>query len=253
MFKLKEVIFDYFGRRDRINDINKDADNKGLHQRFNELLAGDLDDNELLLINLLVENTRNPFTLLEQFLPYREQEFGMPLFTSNLYTRRKFAAYIRELNRRKGTKLGYELMFQLLGFDSATITPLPPESGFDSPLTFDDIGRVFDQKCKGCSPYIIDLYGSLPITSELIQSVFNVIKYNEPINAGLLAINYNGSTFVSTTQITMYVDSFGDLVFANPFDHSFSAWLDGQGNLIFESDFAQFYSLDVNGDLIFTT
>lgn len=252
-FKLKDIIFDFFGVRDRVNDINKDSDNKGLNQRFNELLAGDLDDNEISLTNNLVENTRDCEINFEKYLPYLEFELGIPIFSNDIETRRKFIKHITYLNNRKGTDLGYILMFQLLGFTSANINYAPPYYGFDSQGTFDDIGRVFDQKCKGCSKYSIELFGTLPITPELIASVFSVIEYNEPINAKLESISYNGSPLVNLYQISITVDANGDLIFINPFDASFIAWIDNNGDLLFNSNFSNFYSIDANGDLIFTT
>lgn len=193
MFNLKDIIFDFFGLRDRVEDINKDVNNKGLHQRFIELLAGDFDDNELQLINLLVENTSNPFICFERFIPDREGTFGIPVMAPDLYTRRKIIALIKEVNRRKGTKWGYILLFRMLGFYDAVINEIFPVYGFDSPTTFDDPERVFDLRCHGCSKYSIDLFGGMVITEAVIQSVNAVILYNEPINADLIEINYNGA------------------------------------------------------------
>jgi hypothetical protein len=192
MFALKPIIFDFFGLRDRTEDKFPDANGKGLHQRFIELMAGDLDDNELSLINLLVENTCNPFTCFERFIPDREGTFGTPIMSPDAYTRRKIIALIKEVNRRKGTKWGYIFLFRMLGFYDAVINEIFPVYGFDSPTTFDDPDRVFDMRCYGCSGYTIDLFGGMVITDAIIQSVNAVIKYNEPINADLVAINYNG-------------------------------------------------------------
>ena len=55
MFILQDIIFNLFGLAAKEDDINKDVNNKGFSQRFNELLAGDLDDNELDLINNFVD------------------------------------------------------------------------------------------------------------------------------------------------------------------------------------------------------
>jgi len=253
MFKLKDIIFDLFGRRDWVKDIFKNAEGKGLHQRFQELLADDLDDNEIALINNLVENTQNPKICFHKFIPYHEQQFGFPVISSNIEIRRKFMLLKKELNRVKTTKLGYLYMFRILGFADCVIDEIEPVYGFDSPGTFDDPVRVFDQKCKGCSKYIVNLFGTLPITAELVQSILEVIKYNEPIFADLQSITYNGDPLLSGVAITMFVDVNGDLVYTNPYDSSFSAYINSDGDLIIESDFASFYSLEDDGDLIFTT
>lgn len=194
MFSLKNIIFDLYGSRDRKNDINKDVNYKGLHQRFNELLAGDLDDNEINLINKIVENTVNPATALVRFLPNLEYQFGIPAFNSNDDMRRKFLCYIIRLNPYKGTKLGYIYMLRLLGFSGANFIEHSNNFGFDSPITFDDPVRFFDMGCRGCSDYEIDVLGTLTLTPALTESIKAIIKYNEPINADLISLKYNGVT-----------------------------------------------------------
>lgn len=190
MFSLKNIIYDLFGYLDKYEDLYKDVDQKGLHQRFNELLAQDLDDNEIMAVNLLVENTQNPFLCLNKFIPYRESSFGMPSFSSDLTLRRKFISFIKEVNRRKGTKSSYEMMFSFVGI-TAVLTEIQPTYGFDSAGTFDDSSRVFDQKCKGCSGYELELTASLVLTPELLYTIGRIVAYCEPINARLLNITYN--------------------------------------------------------------
>ena len=198
MFSLEAIIFDLFGARDKAEDLFKDISGEGLHERFLKLIAKDLDDNEIALANLLVENTGNPFTCLDRFVPYREATFGTPPFVPGIPERRKFIALIKEANRRKGTKWGYTILFTILGMTSITITEYPPVYGFDSPGTFDDPGRVFDQKCRGCSKYSVALTGYAPLTASLIQSISSIIDYNEPINARLEDVTYNGVSIISS-------------------------------------------------------
>lgn len=252
MFALKEIIFDLFGVRDRRNDLFKNVDGKGLHQRFNELLADDLDANEISLINLLLENTANPFSCFEKYIPYREATFGTPIMSSDIYIRRKIVAYIKEINKLKGTKIGYSMLFTMVGIASTTIVEFPPVFGFDSPGTFDDDSRVFDQKCKGCSNYSIELTGTAPLTNSLLQSIAAIILYNEPLNADLLDVTYNGVLLLSGNKITIIIDNNGDAIFLNPFDSSFSAYIDGNGDLIISSENPGRYSLDGNGNLIYS-
>lgn len=251
-FKLKDIIFGLFGVRDYKNDINKDSNNKGFHQRFNELLAEDLDDNELELVNKLVENTQNPNSMLPKFIAYKEQGNGMPIFSSDINIRRKALTFIKKINQIKGTKLGFLYTFQMLGFDNCVINEIPPVYGFDKG-TFDNPSRRFDQKCKSCSMYSIDLFGTMPVTPELIQSILTVVTYHEPINADLLSISYNGTPLISGHILTVTIDQNGDLIIINPFDSTFFAYIDNNGDLIIGGNFANFYSLDTNGDLIFTT
>lgn len=215
MFQLKNIIFELFGYRDKAEDLFKDSSGKGLHQRLEELLAEDLDVNEIELANKLVENTANPFTCLPRFVPYREATFGTPAFVSGIPERRKFVALIKEANRRKGTKWGYKILFTILGMTSVTITEFPPVFGFDSPGTFDDPGRVFDQKCRGCSGYSVALLGGLPLSASLIASIASIIDYNEPINARLQDVTYNGISIYSSVAPILLQESGGAILQEN--------------------------------------
>lgn len=253
-FILKNIIFDLFGSRDKQNDVLPDTNGRGLHQRFNELLADDLDNNELYLINMLVENTQHPYYCESAFLPYRENTFGTPIFSQDVYTRRKIINLISKINPRRGTQDGYRLLFNILGFSYTIITELVNQYGFDNPtIGFDDANRVFDNKCGGCSYYKIDLVGSMTVDAAIIQSVLTVIDYNEPINAKLQHINYNGSPLANGIYITFTIDSAGNLIYSNPYDPTFVAWLDSGGNMNIASEFSQFYSIDSYGNIILTT
>ena len=253
-FILKNIIFDFFGVRDRINDVSKDSNNKGLNQRFNEMVADDLDTNELDLINNIVEYTQQPYYCQAAFLPLRENTFGTPVFQQDDYTRRKVLNLISKINQRKGTALGYSLLFNILGFDATTITEIPNQFGFDnSTIGFDDPDRVFDNKCNGCGFYSVYLTGSLSVTPALVQSVLKVIDYNEPINAKLKHIYYNGGPLVNGQQITFTIDAGGNLIYANQYDPTFVAWIDGNGDMQIASEFSQFYSVDSMGDIYLTT
>lgn len=191
MWKLKDIIFNFFGPRDKAEDLFKNIDGEGLSQRFNELVAKDLDDNELLLVALLVENTQNPWTCFAQYIPYHESLFGLPIFSTDIYIRRKIVALIKEINRRKGTIWGYTFLFRILGFQTFTLTEAMPVFGFDRGI-FDDTNRRFDQKCAGCSNYSIALTGANQVSQSIINSILAVIKYNQPINARLSDATYNG-------------------------------------------------------------
>lgn len=193
MFSLKDIVFNFFGVRDRTDDLFKDGNNRGLNQRFNELLAKDLDDNEIQLINLLVENNCDPYQCLTKFLDLREATFAMPTFTGNEYKRRKIIALISQINKRKGTVYGYTILFYILGFQTVEITEIANIYGFDSPTTFDSPSRRFDMKCHGCLNYTIALTGTMDMNDALYASIMAVIEYNEPIDADLIELTYNGN------------------------------------------------------------
>jgi hypothetical protein len=191
MFALKPIIFNFFGLRDKTQDVNPDVNGRGLHQRFIELLAGDLDDNELTLINMLVENTGNPLTCFEIFIPYREGTFGTPTMSADIYIRRKIISMIKTVNQRKGSKWGYIILFNMIGITNTVFTEVDNLYGFDQGGTFDT--HNFDMRCISCSGYSLTLTGSAPLTAALQTSIEAIIAYNQPINAYLISITYNGA------------------------------------------------------------
>lgn len=193
-FVLKDIIFDLFGLTAKKDDLYKDSSNKGLNQRFNELIADDLDDNELDLINNLIENLVDPFTLDESYLIYEEEKIGLelPIYT-DIDFKRKIIPLMYQLYNIKGTLTAYVQFFKMLGFDTVTIIEGTSSNGFDHPtLTFDSEDRKFDSRGALSGFYDIELTGTASITESLIQIIYNVIELNEPIWATLRSITYNG-------------------------------------------------------------
>lgn len=195
-FSVKDIIWGLFGERADRRDLFKDADGKGLLQRFNELLAGDFDDNEGDLLNNLVARTRDPNTMLDRFVPYAEDLHGLPTISDQIYIRRKLINLYRQLINRKGTKIGYEMLLLIMGFDTVTINEIPNVSGFDSPILLDNPVRLFDQKCKTCSDYDVLLTGSILVDGQVLVWILNSINWNEPINATLRFVTYNGAAII---------------------------------------------------------
>ena len=192
---LKDKIFDLFGIQAKVDDINKDVNDKGFHQRFQELLAGDLDDNELDLINNFVSNIISPYDLQEKYVIYKEYLMGFDLpISADDYFRKKLYPLLYRLYDIKGSIPAYVQFFRLIGFDTCNITESVASEGFDhDTLTFDSDERpVFDSTGSVSGYYNVVLTGSLPLTDQLRQFIFNVIKINEPINAALNAVTYNG-------------------------------------------------------------
>lgn len=192
---LKDKIFDLFGIQAKVDDINKDGNDKGFHQRFQELLAGDLDDNELDLINNFVSNIISPYEILQKYVIYKELSMGFDLpISADDYFRKKLYPLLYRLYDIKGSIPAYVQFFRMIGFDTCNITESDASEGFDHPtLTLDSDERpVFDSTGSVSGYYNVILTGSLPLTDQLRQFIFNVIKINEPINAALNSVTYNG-------------------------------------------------------------
>lgn len=213
---LKDKIFDFFGLQAKVDDINKDVNNKGFNQRFQELLAFDLDENELDLINKFMDNLVNPYTLLEQYIIYRENMIGAELpISSDIYFRRKIIPLYFRLYDIKGSIPAYIQMFRMIGFDTVDIIEGTASNGLDhDTLTLDSDERRLDSTGAVSGYYEVHLTGTMPITDNLKQFIYNVIEINEPINAELRRILYNG------TDIEIIVPSDqGD--FNNDFNNDF--------------------------------
>ena len=245
MYSLKEHIFSFFGPREKIVDNYKDSNGKGLHERFNELLAGDLDDNELLLINKLISNTQNPDTVLSKFIGYREGTFGTPVFTNDEYIRRKILKFISEINRRKGTKTGYKILLNMFGYTYIEIEEILNVFGFDSVENFDDSDRIFDNKCHSCSGYILHLESDNVLTQEDKKTILAIIEYNEPINANLVSVIHNG-TIINTVGVLK--DENGELYYVNDTDPETFIYID-EDDVIINGE--NLYFINGNGDLIY--
>lgn len=195
MFILKDKIFDYFGIQAKVDDINKDGNDKGFNQRFQELLAGDLDDNELDLINNFILNIISPFDVLQKYVIYKEIMMGFDLpISADDYFRKKLYPLLYRLYDIKGSIPAYIQFYRMIGFDTCDITESVASEGFDhETLTLDSDERpVLDSTGSVSGYYNVILTGSLPLTDQLRQFIFNVIKINEPINATLNTVTYNG-------------------------------------------------------------
>jgi len=179
-------------------DNNKDLNGKGTLERFNECIGLDMDMIYPLVENLM-DNLYNPKTCFDRYVPYLESMLGFSINNGLLYLfntiqwRRIVVQNILHYYTIKGTKKGYEVLFNLIGI-SMELTESFGHNTFDSPITFDDNIRHFDTGCQTCSCYHLKLVGPMPMTDELNVVIGNIIRFNEPINARLCGITYNDET-----------------------------------------------------------
>jgi len=211
-FNLKNIIFSLFTPLDYRMDVNKDANGKGLHQRYEEMLASDMDVELIPYLENFLDNISVPDTVLDRFIPYLEDLYGIPALSSDIEIRRKLIKNIFNILKVKGTKLSYEIVFKILGYSTVEIVEYYPRLTFDSIITFDDPIRTFDSgDCYPCSPY--DLYLTGPystITSEQLQIILAAVYWVEPINAKLKKVYYNE---LELENFTIFIDSNGDLIY----------------------------------------
>lgn len=253
-FSLKAKIFSLFSPSWVDRDSLKDENGAGFMQRFNEMLADDTDTVVLPGIAELTDNVVNPDTALVKFLPYMEDLRGVSYVDDVEATRRKILKYAIRFNKIKGTKRALEMLLNLyLGLE-VTITEHFEAYTFDSPEKFDSTLRRFDRtKCSQyCTEYSVELTGAaVNLTLVQFKAVFEIIKWNQPINAKLRACTYNG-TLISSTVVYVYVDADGNLLYNNEYDPDLILSINGSGDLIVSGVNASHYSINEDGDLIYT-
>jgi hypothetical protein len=255
MFVLKNLVSKLFSSYFINTDSYQDVNSKGLNLRYNEMLADDLDVNAIALISALQDNTINPDTVLTKYFYYLEQSLGKVIFLKNdVALRRKVMKYAIEINSIRGTKLSYQLLFRLYANLTCTFEVLPIVFGFDrwtdTTSSFDD-NHTFDNEEDNVSLYNLSLTGTATITIDFIKTVYRIIRYFEPINAKLNELRYNGELLLENV-VTFNVDANGDLNYDNSFNPSIKFKLLPNGDLVATGTDAERYSIDSNGDMIFS-
>jgi hypothetical protein len=196
---LKNTIFErFYSLFDKRQDPNKDVDGKGTLERYNEVIGQDVDDNVNPLIDYALDNLTVPATMYDRYIPYKEADLGnIQLFLSfDPVMRKRIIKHWHRYVNIKGTIRCYEVLFAMLGI-TAVITEIFDTGGFDSATTWDsDIRPTLDSgRCKPCSFYSIAMTGP-PLTTEIYNAILSIILFNEPINADLLELTYNGSSLL---------------------------------------------------------
>ena len=193
MIVYKDYIFSLFSKFDKTIDSNKDGNNKGTFERYNEIVGDDIDTEILPFITNLVDDNLNVDTALLKFLPYLYQRTGINISLGDTEViKRKLLKYIHRLYSIKSTEKCYEVMINYLGFD-VVIELHNALFTFDSDTTFDDDVRTFDMFCPDCSEYTLKITG-VPgsLTAEETQAIKDIIRFNEPINTKIRQVTYNG-------------------------------------------------------------
>jgi hypothetical protein len=200
MFSVKKIVFNLFGSFYQSNDSYKENDpqneDRGILQRYHEMLGDEVDANILTKTNDIFKNIVNPDTMLQEFIPIAEAKNGLAenIFES-IALRRKMLRHLKQLNRNRGKFINYQYLFGLLGFD-VSIVETYPSGTFDSG-TFDS--NLFDSFYSNRAEYVITLTCRTPfgITPIIEKQVLKIVRFNNPIHARLTQIIY--ANFVSLT------------------------------------------------------
>lgn len=203
----KDIIFSLLGPNEKRIDSHKDAQGRGVFERYMMSYGDDIDTNIVPLIENLNQNTLDVEKLWARYLDYHEQTRGvLPLsFTRgttdanaqllNRWTRRRILRHIEKLRAVRGTRKGYELLIRLVDRTVQTvgITEVFFENRYDE-TRFDD-NKPFDTSiCGQCAQYSISIVsdGSAMPPSLLLVSIRSIILFNQPIDTHLSKVTYNG-------------------------------------------------------------
>ena len=127
MISFVDNIFSYFTPLDKRLDTNKDVNGKGTLERFNECIGLDMDE-VYPLVNDLLDNLYNPKTCFDRYVPYLESMLGFDIDKGLLYLfntiawRRVVVQHILHYYTIKGTRRGYEVLFNLIGISLGKLT-----------------------------------------------------------------------------------------------------------------------------------
>ena len=196
MLIFENKIIDFFHQRFKNEDTYKDANDKGIFERYNEVIGNDIDEKVTPFIYNMHDNLLVPETVLDKMLPILEYGLGINLDMGES-NRRLVMQYITKFYHVKGTKKGYAILFEMLGFtntevifeDSVCQGTTFDEGNFDDACAFDiDVEGEGSGLCSTCFLYRLILTGPITLTPEIERLMENIIEFNEPINAELTNI-----------------------------------------------------------------
>jgi len=190
----KDNIFSkYFGRYYKLTDSYKNLSGEGLLERYNQIIGEDIDEELVLLLENITDNTKTPNTMFTQYFNIAEDSLGLDLYvhTNSDWTKRKLIERAVKYYSIRGSKKGYEYLFKIMGFTFIDLV-IYNSDGFDTGI-FDD--GNFDGRNGCCIYYNVILEGPTDfedMTNSEKLAILKIIDFNEPINATLGVITVNG-------------------------------------------------------------
>lgn len=199
-FKFKSWLFNQLPANFRDRDSYKDANDKGLLQRYLENLGTEYDDEMVDFIH----NFCNIFNLDvtdAKFLPLLGFLLGSPPnITSNNTDYRRFLKHIVSIYKVKGTPKSYQLLFNTLGLGVVVYEyPKQPQITYDAGFNYDE-HNLYDIPCEPCPTYSLFYFDlnddcATPVINSVPDSLLNQIKaivcLLQPIDCKLLDLSHN--------------------------------------------------------------
>lgn len=145
-------LFKYFGLNEARYDSYKDANGKGIFQRYTEAIGKSLDYAIDKLENVIINHS--PFSDSLYILKLIGENNGLPYDRiykgENIAIIRRLVNYSKSIIESRGSKLGIEWQIYYIFASNVTveIVNLLKEDKFDSSLTFDSSTRNFDTSNK---------------------------------------------------------------------------------------------------------
>lgn len=200
-FDFSRFFFSLFPNFHKENDTNKDINDRGLLERYLDVPSEELEDN----FKPMAENYLEIVDMQAcdpKFLNHIAYALGNPPDVVNNETLyRRLLQEIVTVFKIKGTIPSYQILFNLLGY-SITITEYPCDKVLydDGVHTYDDGVSFYDKYCCTCSEYSIAFSNYLndcsdpttfsPLSQTILDNLYKIIFYIEPINAKLRDLTY---------------------------------------------------------------
>lgn len=199
-FKFTDWLFQQLPEYFVVNDSYKNAQGKGLLERYLEAFAIELDDEIVKYIHDFPDVTNIDLSDVK-FLPHFGYQLGSPPnITFNPTDYRKFIKHVVSIYKIKGTVCSYQLLFNLLGLNVSVVEhPDEKQTIYDGGFNYDE-DNLMDLSCSPCHTYSL-FYNSVDddctiptinsVPQALLDKILDIICFLQPIDCKLIDLSHN--------------------------------------------------------------
>lgn len=205
----KDTVFELYGPYVASQDSYHDAEDKGLFERFNEILGQDLDDEVIPAIKNLLDKMIVPATMQEKFISLLLSEIGFtPVMNISRERLSKLIGMLRTVYDSKGIENCQRILLSFIGITSVEYVGKETYTvrGLDSTLKLDS-GRTLDSTSSNTYYYDFKLKGIEPISNSLLESIMSIIWFNLPYYVILTRVYYNDELVFVNGITEIYAES----------------------------------------------
>ena len=196
----QSTIFALFGSAEKRLDTYKDSNNKGIMERFNECIGRDMDtmnvDIDSMSARLNDADVADLFTL-GLICESNGLNYELLYKGNNIDVVRRIAKYSKSIVENRANVQGVKrITYIIMPFlDFVNVTEDFPISGFDSPITFDNVRRRFDGSGGNACVELDFIFDSPIVLSEdENETLRRIAKFNTPLDCRINSISLNGVT-----------------------------------------------------------